>query len=223
MLISHHHRFLFIHIQKTGGDTLSRLLADRVPDLEPVGAKHEQLRNEPSLLDQYSSYFKFAFVRNPWDRLVSWYSMLTEAAHLTEEDARRCERSKIRYEQARNNRLWRYALEESTDFSSFIRNCTLPIEVRPGVYYSFVYNQLDYLADCSGEVRVDFIGRFENFNEDLDTVLDGLKISHGNVGYHENASRHAHYSDFYTEQTRAIVQERFRSDINYFGYQFEPP
>lgn len=221
MLISHRHRFVFIHIQKTGGDTISRLLSERVPDLQRLGAKHERLCDRATLLEDHADYLKFAFVRNPWDRLVSWYSMISAAAMVTEDEARQSARSRIRYEQVRSNPLWRYVLESSTDFSTFLTNCTAPIEIRPGVCYSFTYNQLDYLTDASGVMRADFVGRFENLTGDLDAVLDRLQVPRGDALYHENASRHAHYADYYTVQTRAIVQQRFQADIDRFGYRFE--
>ena len=197
------------------------MLAEQVPDLRPLGAKHERLRNVPSLLDEYADYYKFAFVRNPWDRLVSWYAMLTDAARLSEEDAKHCKRAKIRYNQVRKHPLWRYALEESSDFTSFVLNCTTPIAVKPGVFYSFAFNQLDYITDHSGNVSVDFVGRFERFNEDLDTVLSTLAVSTGNVPYRENTSQHGHYSKYYTDETRDCVHERYLPDISYFGYRFE--
>jgi hypothetical protein len=222
MLISHQLKFVFIHIQKTGGDSLSRLLAEKVPDLTTLAAKHERLQKVPALLGEYRDYYKFAFIRNPWDRLVSWYSMIQEAAQLSATDAEASERAKIRYEQVRNNPLWRYVLKESTNFDSFILNCLSPVEVRTGVYYSFAYNQLDYITDTYGGVCVDFIGRFERFFDDVKVVLARFGISIGNNDLnHENTSWHDHYSTYFTPDTQAIVFERYQRDIEHFGYTFE--
>jgi hypothetical protein len=43
-------------------------------------------------------------------------------------------------------------------------------------YYSFTFNQLRYLTDKNGEMLVDFIGRFENFTQDLSHVFDMLGV-----------------------------------------------
>jgi chondroitin 4-sulfotransferase 11 len=79
-----------------------------------------------------------------------------------------------------------------------------------------------YLTDKNGEVLVDFIGRFENFGQDLSHVFDmlGLEVSQLEIP-HENRSAHSHYSEMYTPETRKIVRERFRKDIEFFGYEFE--
>lgn len=62
--------FVFLHLHKTGGQFVNRLLLQYVPDAQRVGyhlPRHEappQLRDLPALV----------FVRNPWDWYVSWYA-----------------------------------------------------------------------------------------------------------------------------------------------------
>lgn len=221
MLISDEYRFVFVHIQKTGGDTLSRMLKEQVPDLRAQGAKHERMSDNPALLVDYASYFKFAFVRNPWDRLVSWYSMISEAAQLTASEAQCSPRDRVRYEQVRSNRLWRHVLEEAPDFDSFIRKCAQPIAMPAGVSYSFSYNQSDYIANSAGELCADFVGRFESFPTDVSKVFNTLSIALDAAPYKENASTHTHYSKYYTAETQEIVRDRFQKDIALFGYCFE--
>ena len=65
--------------------------------------------------------------------------------------------------------MWRYFYENCSSFEEFIKNCTGEVEAAKGALYSFAYNQLDYLEDGDGSILVDFIGRFENFSEDLHT------------------------------------------------------
>ena len=96
MLLSIRYRFLFVHIPKTGGTSIraalryykwsdpyriplflcSRLsaftghrLACKLPRHAKIIAAHEMLPR-----DFFDSLFKFAFVRNPWDRAVSFYN-----------------------------------------------------------------------------------------------------------------------------------------------------
>jgi hypothetical protein len=101
MLISYSHRFLFIHIDKAAGTSIQRalqsyaiqktdnLLRRRLAWLGPVTQlgglyrtvefrEHVQARAVQRCLPPaiYAGMFKFAFVRNPWDRLVSRYSYL---------------------------------------------------------------------------------------------------------------------------------------------------
>src|SRR5688572_11559136 len=131
MLISDERRFIFVHIQKTGGETITDLLRRRVPDLRPLAAKHARLCDRASEITR-RDYFIFAFVRNPWDRLVSWYSMIQAAQAIQWTEAQSNARKRSHRHQVRLNKLWRYALSHSDDFKSFVRNCAQPIEVHSG-------------------------------------------------------------------------------------------
>jgi hypothetical protein len=99
MIISHQHRFVFAAIPKTGTHSVRQALREHMSeeDLEQVGLfvnkrfpfeelaaiKHghitlEQIR--PFLGEEaFASYFKFAFVRNPFDRFVSYCAFMTRA------------------------------------------------------------------------------------------------------------------------------------------------
>lgn len=92
----------------------------------------------------YSTYYKFAFVRNPWDRLVSWYSMIVQkGAHLSWFDLIAHKIRKKKY-----NQIWQYALSHSRSFEEFIDCC--PGAISRYVRRAFLYNQLDYLIDEGG-------------------------------------------------------------------------
>jgi len=118
------------------------------------------------------------------------------------------------------NELWRYVRDNSSNFEEFIYNCADEVEIKEGVYYSFAYNQLDYVTDDHGNLLVDFIGRLENFDEDIQEVFRRIGFELEAVP-HKNRSGHQHYSTFYTPETEMIVRERFKKDIEYFGYEFE--
>jgi hypothetical protein len=222
MLVSHTQKFLFVHIQKTGGSTIKTLLADRIGDLEQVGASHSPLREASGIGDDY---FRFAFVRNPWARLVSWYSMIRDAAdyrwydpYLTISSRRRAWIREHR-RQIQTNKLWRYVTATCSSFDGFVRDCTDEVEVFDGVFYSLTRNQVDYLTDESGAIAVDFIGRAERFTEDAERLFSLLDLEIPEIPT-VNASDHTHYSHYYTPETAAIVRRRFEPDIEAFGYEF---
>jgi hypothetical protein len=218
-----HRKFAFIHIQKTGGSSVDELLRTTVPDITHYGPRHMGARHAMTKIEDWDDYYRFAFVRNPWDRLVSWYCMMDqrrrrhagrlEGPPLSAKGKRRLRRSP----------LLRDVLENAPTFEDFIKRCNREFKVR-GTTYSFTRNQLDYLTDKNGEFLVDFVGRFERFHEDLATVLDviGLDVPLDAIP-HRNASTRRHYSTFYMPETENIVRERFRKDIEYFGYEFERP
>jgi len=203
VLVSDSHKLVFVHIQKTGGDTVEALLRERIADLRSILARHAFASRGMEYLDDWDEYFKFAFVRNPWDRLVSWYTMITT------------------FDKA-GNELWQYVHDNSSTFEDFIHNCTGEVEIKEGVSYSFVHTQLDYVTDEHGNLLVDFIGRLENLDEDLRKVFRRIGLELETVP-HINRSDHRHYTTFYTPETEMIVRERFQRDIEYFGYEFERP
>jgi hypothetical protein len=219
MLISHEEpKFIFIHIQKTGGVSISNLLRQYIPTTTPGrGLRHISARRALKQVENSDDYFKFAFVRNPWDRLVSWYTMIDEARKgVADGTAEPMTRRLIK-----KNNLFKYVLRCGPTFDEFVKNCTEKQWMGNG-YYSFTFNQLRYLTDKNGEVLVDFIGRFENLAQDISHVFDmlGLEASQLEIP-HENRSAHSHYSEMYTPETREIVRKRFRRDIEFFGYEFE--
>jgi hypothetical protein len=219
MLISHEEpKFIFIHIQKTGGVSISNLLRRYSPTTTPGrGLRHISARRALKQVENPDDYFKFAFVRNPWDRLVSWYTMIDEARKgVADGTAEPMTRRLIK-----KNNLFKYVLRCGPTFDEFVINCTEKQWMGNG-YYSFTFNQLRYLTDKNGEVLVNYIGRFENLAQDISHVFDklGLEASQLEIP-HENRSAHSHYSEMYTPETREIVRKRFRRDIEFFGYEFE--
>ncbi len=88
MIISYRHQFVFMHVSKTGGESTSQALLPHLgPDdiivappvhTHPPGihrlAKHSRLDVIRAVLGhELDNFFKFGFVRNPWDRVVSFY------------------------------------------------------------------------------------------------------------------------------------------------------
>lgn len=114
--------------------------------------------------------------------------------------------------------LWDQVVSRSTDFESFLDNCTDVVFERD-CRKSFAYNQVDYLSDKHGEIAVDFVGRFKRLHDDLAEACRRLGIPVGKLE-HANASEHEHYADYYSTRTRELVADRFRRDIETFGYEF---
>ena len=74
-MISHKHKFIFTHIPKTGGTSITRALNPN------AGIKNKPLKEMP--LKDKEDYFKFTFVRNPWDRAVSMFFFRQKRGWLT--------------------------------------------------------------------------------------------------------------------------------------------
>lgn len=223
MLISHSRKFIFVHIQKTGGTTVEQILQAQIPDTQYLGHRHNFIRSEIETVIECEDYFKFAFVRNPWDRLVSWYSMHEEANRVTWLDRIRNDRARILYGHRKAHWFWRYVYKHGKTFDEFILKCSGFIGSNwPGGLSPISFNQLDYIADKEDNLLVDFVGRFENFQDDFRRIGQEIDIDLSAIPW-VNRTKHKHYSEYYTPETRAKVEEIFRRDIDYFDYRFEYP
>ena len=147
------------------------------------------------LPDQIEEYFVFSFVRNPWDRLVSQFFYL----HKTNNTG-----AILRYKKFDKNTI-NFLTHPFIDFGSDI----------PRRYMSFY----DHLKNVEGKINLNFIGKMENFQKDLNTICDKIGIPKQELP-HKNKTKHKHYTEYYDDETREIVAEKYAKDIEYFGYEF---
>lgn len=188
-------------------------MLDNLPGAKQLLENHSYAEDAISLLgrETWDQYYTFGFVRNPWARLVSWYVMVSEMTPYK------------RNQPNKTNKLWDYVKQNSDSFKEFVENCTEEIvDVRDGYEYrkSFTRNQYDYFTDSEGKIAVNFIGRFENLQEDFEKVLAELKLPMYELPV-VNATKKKDYRSFYDENTMKIVESRFEKDIKYFGYTFD--
>jgi hypothetical protein len=197
MVVSHGTRSIFVHIQKTAGSSIEGALWTADPAIESHlrdGRRHQFAREVRATLapEVWRDYFKFAFVRNPWDRLVSWYAM--------------CKRN------PGSNKFSAYVNAVAPTFEDFVTKATTGMGVRT------TCNQLDYVSDDDGAVIVDFVGRYERLDEDFAVVRERLRLPQGLP--HLNQTPHGEYRGYYSAASRDIVARRFARDIAHFGYEF---
>lgn len=80
MIVSESAGVLFVHVQKTGGQTVANLLLDLAPGARKItwmrDNKHATLHTILDAKPEYADYFVCGFVRNPWARMLSWHEMV---------------------------------------------------------------------------------------------------------------------------------------------------
>ena len=82
-------------------------------------------------------------------------------------------------------------------------------------------NQLDWFTDKKNEILVDYIGKFETLSEDWSKIAKELNVQDELPHKNKNAKKKKHYTEYYTEETKEIIREKFKVDIEYFNYEFE--
>ena len=153
----------------------------------------------------WNSFYKFSFVRNPWDRLVSWWSTINQQRPL--------------FEAGRlDNPLRAYILHRARSFENFLAIDDDDLAAKAHGMRVF-RNQVDYLCDAQGKIIVDVIGRFERLEEDATVVLRRLGISDAAIP-RLNTSTHERYTQYYTPSMADFVATRYARDIEAFGYRF---
>ena len=205
-MYNHELESIFVHIPKTAGSTLHKTLSksckfemkghtSHFTKRNPwIGTKHYPCKH---LRKKYlDNYFKFCFVRNPWDIMVSSYFWWTKQP--------RTGRKKILQKQIINLTFDEYIRQHSNKINEVFHDNN---------------GQHHWFADDGGNILVDYIGRFENLQEDFNVVCDKIGIPHQELP-HKNKSKHKHYTEYYDDETKEIVAEIYAKDIEYFGYEF---
>jgi hypothetical protein len=208
VLVSNARKFIFIHIQKTAGSSITEALRRAAPDARMVGGRHIRARDAVRLVGRkaWGESLSFAFVRNPWDRLVSWYERI-------------CARTRPGPPFGKQPRAWRMEVLKYENFEDFVLNATGEFEA-DGVVKSFAFDQLSYLEDASGKPIVGFVGRYETLADDFASVCRRIALPSIELS-HQKANRiNRDYRPHYSDRTAEIVAERFKRDIAAFGYRF---
>ena len=151
--------------------------------------------------EKFDKYFKFTIVRNPWDRAVSCYHYLMEGGNRKEED------------------LYLQTLfkSEYNTFEKFVLHYLDKDKIHEHLLFRPQYL---YVFDVKGECQVDFIGKYENLENDIDYVLKKLGISSKLT--HHNKSGRKQYQHYY--QDRDLIEkiaDLYRKDVEIFDYSYQ--
>jgi hypothetical protein len=193
------HKCIFVHIPKTAGISITKSLFGN------LGAGHMTIKKYQIIFNniEFNSYFKFTFVRNPWDRLVSAYNFLKKGGF------------------DNYDKFWAQKnLSNYMDFDSFVKNGLRRKSVQSWKHF---VPQYKFICSEDGMPMVDFIGYFENLDNDFSYVQKKLGISSNSKLLHLNKSmkRNDEYKEYYTEETKKIVEYVYHKDIQLLGYNFD--
>ena len=203
-MISHSHKFIFIHVPKTGGTAIEAYLGqygETVLDgyvTESIYFKHATAADLRVKLGApiYERYFRFAFVRNPWDWVASNYAS-GRGGHLPY-----LLRAQTSLDQIG-------AIKRAMSFGDWLEKWVA--YCRP--------SQCLMLCDGARLVPIDFIGRYERLSADLRTACDRIGIPAPDPLPVVNRTEGRRPNrDIYTRRDFDFVADAFAEDIRMFGY-----
>jgi len=214
-MISHKHKCIFIHIPKCAGSSIRDFYFDtpnldwRTPNYEllygwcPKRRIHLQHATAKQLLETelitenvWNDYFKFTFVRNPWDRAYSSYLWVMKDRKIKGTFDSFIKKEGVFKEVLTNQKI------------KYNRACHLWLQTD-----FFTFNE---------SYDLDFIGHFETLQEDILQINRELNIDKiFNQHSNKSGNRVKHYSFFYGKKNRKLIETLYQTDIDVLKYSFE--
>jgi len=197
-MINHKHQCIFIHLPRTGGSSIEIAIERSWWKVHPP-SKHLNAFQAKQIYEPYwDDYFKFSFVRNPWDRMVSFLKYNIFYGVSLDSDGKI---NTEKYFQQFNKIEYDYRFFNQTQFKDF------------NIIENSVYKNI--LGD-----DMDFVGRFENLQEDWDQVCDILNIQKQNLLKSEESIGRKNYQEYYNENEKQKVAKAYALDIDEYKYKF---
>ena len=204
LIISHKYKFIYIGIPKTAtrsmrdafhGDNASRY-GTEIYETRPAFFK---------ALEDYPDYYKFSFVRNPYARVLSCYN-----SKIGHKDLSLLKRARI---------LSFYkGLEAGMRFEDFAK--WLNTEEGQDQCADRHWMSQNRFLYMDGQSICDFIGKYENLEQDLETLAGKIGITPPTLSKGGWISGASNYHDIYDDQTRDLIAKRYARDIELFNYKF---
>ena len=197
-MISLKHKFIYTHPQKTGGTSIESFF--KISD-NLIVPKHGSLQQYIDKLNckniDASTYLKISSTRNPWDSALSHFFY----------DKKIIKKLKAT-KQTLNSRYLR--INKFKNFDEYVKS---------GVYYG---GGIIHYMCCGETVKdfcIDYVIRFENLQDDFNKACDMIGLPHKMLP-HINKTKHDHYTEYYNDETKRLVAEKYAEDIEFFDYKF---
>jgi hypothetical protein len=214
-MINHKYKIIFIHIPKCAGTSITKFFSSE-KKINWKQANYNELYGwcpkrklfmqhatakqllETNLIteEQWKTYYKFTFVRNPWDRALSDYFWLINVCKI-------------------NGSFKDYIMKRG-QFYKVLNN-------QEEIYYRGDHHrkQTEFF-DFQGSFKLDYVGRFENFASDINEILKAVGVENKfNIYTNKSHKAREHYSIYYTRSLKQLVESKFKEDIEILRYSFE--
>ncbi|MES0489981.1 MAG: sulfotransferase family 2 domain-containing protein [Leptospirales bacterium] len=209
-MISHKHRCIFVEVPKTGTTSIRSIIGSGRPPHMDLAQKqaaiiygHQQYGGAATILNYIIPKKKRK--KNGEEKFKSYYKF-----------------GLVRNPWDRTVSLYKrregVQLSQQMSFVEFVD--WIQYASATCVYPSPHRNQLDWFTDTNGIVLADYIGRFETIENDWEVIREKLGISETLPHKNINPEGRKHYTEYYNKKTRDVIAKKFKTDIEYFGYEF---
>lgn len=206
MAISHEYKCIFVHIPRTGGHTVSAVLGHRRNKEKDKIPRHAFPKDYSGTFPkEWNSYFKLTFVRNPWDRVVSaWTRARGKYLYLKKD------KEKI------YNDHW-FKINIYDNFNNFVK-IGLKDDYKKG---RFKPQKLWLFRKPNKLYEYDFIGKFEDFNNEIKRLikLTGIDYDINKIPTLASSNKRP-YMEYYNKKSIDVVYSLYKKEIEFLGYEF---
>ena len=227
MIISHKHKFIYFANGKAGSETIEHLLKEYdEKESESFGSKGLfHIKHIPPAIvssvipkEIFDTYFKFTFVRNPVDWFVSqykWRWRYLPGKRLSESigtPAKFISTAITLPKYYKNSKKKFFTEKEVFEMHETLR-------VVRALPMSRTLYQSNYVYDVDGNKIVDYVGKLENFNDDIMKICEitGIELPEGSIKK-KNASKNRSGKEQLSDEAKKKIYELWKIDFDNFGY-----
>jgi hypothetical protein len=202
-MISHKYKCIFIHIQRTAGSSIEKWICDDDWWFIDKSTKHMLVSQTKELYKEYwDDYFKFSFVRNPWNRMGSMF-LNTEYYNINTNGSGIIDISKYKEK-------WGFPILVENDYRFSKREDVLNEKHTENQVYGNILDE-----------ELDFIGKFENLQQDIQFIKDKLNIVNDFNFHLMKSDNTKNYTEYYDDKTKEEVYNLYKNDIIKYNYDFD--
>lgn len=165
--------------------------------------------------DKYSTYYKIAFVRNPWSRLVSAFREVLRRAPFggggLSDDG-------LSYHEIYELMRGYVSFENFVDYVVNIERNHTEI-INP--HWEQQAEGLFTKTKLPRPIKYDFIGKLENINKDFNYVQNQLGLTQSDLCKRHVTEKYDYKLYYQNPKTIDLVGEYYKDDVELFKYEFE--
>lgn len=237
MIVSHEKSFIYVAIPKTGSRSIQEFFRPYA-NLFAVGSsvnnhitinkiiELEKFNQDltSNLINHDIPYTIIANMRNPWSHTVSFFEYVREYQNFTTPVVY-AHLDVLLNNTSSTKDIIKLIYTKDTDYQkNWFNKHNIEKEYIDSLksylqLHTKKYSYMDDYLNYGKYKEKTYIIRFENLQQDLDFICDKFSIEKIKLP-HKNKTKHKHYTEYFDDETKATVAERYLDDIQYMNYKF---